>query len=114
MKLITAIIKPFKLDNVREALTDVGIEGMTVTEVKGFGRQKGQPEVYRGAEYTVSFLGSISPWTTPPPTRWSKRSSNRQIPERSATARFSSKNSPARSASAPVNPEMKRFKGASQ
>ena len=50
MKLITAIIKPFKLDDVREALTDVGIEGMTVTEVKGFGRQKGQPEVYRRAE----------------------------------------------------------------
>ena len=59
MKLITAIIKPFKLDNVREALTDVGIEGMTVTEVKGFGRQKGQPEVYRGAEYTVSFLPKV-------------------------------------------------------
>ena len=59
MKLITAIIKPFKLDDVREALTDVGIEGMTVTEVKGFGRQKGQPEVYRGAEYTVSFLPKV-------------------------------------------------------
>ena len=59
MKLITAIIKPFKLDNVCEALTDVGIEGMTVTEVKGFGRQKGQPEVYRGAEYTVSFLPKV-------------------------------------------------------
>ena len=56
MKLITAIIKPFKLDDVREALTGVGIEGMTVTEVKGFGRQKGRAEVYRGAEYTISFL----------------------------------------------------------
>ena len=56
MKFITAVIKPFKLDDVREALTDVGIEGMTVTEVKGFGRQKGHAEVYRGAEYTVSFL----------------------------------------------------------
>ena len=52
MKLITAIVKPFKLDNVREALTEIGIEGMTVTEVKGFGRQKGHAEVYRGAEYT--------------------------------------------------------------
>jgi len=59
MKLITAIIKPFKLDDVREALTEVGIEGMTVTEVKGFGRQKGHAEVYRGAEYTISFLPKV-------------------------------------------------------
>ena len=59
MKFITAGIKPFKLDDVREALTEVGIEGMTVTEVKGFGRQKGHAEVYRGAEYTVSFLPKV-------------------------------------------------------
>lgn len=59
MKLITAVIKPFKLDDVREALTEVGIEGMTVTEVKGFGRQKGHAEVYRGAEYTISFLPKV-------------------------------------------------------
>ena len=59
MKLITAVIKPFKLDDVREALTDVGIEGMTVTEVKGFGRQKGQAEIYRGAEYTIAFLPKV-------------------------------------------------------
>ena len=59
MKLITAIIKPFKLDDVREALTGVGIEGMAVTEVKGFGRQKGHAEVYRGAEYTISFLPKV-------------------------------------------------------
>ncbi|MEK9644372.1 MAG: P-II family nitrogen regulator [Alphaproteobacteria bacterium] len=59
MKLITAIVKPFKLDEVREALTEVGIEGMTVTEVKGFGRQKGHAEVYRGAEYTISFLPKV-------------------------------------------------------
>lgn len=59
MKLITAVIKPFKLDDVREALTEVGVEGMTVTEVKGFGRQKGHAEVYRGAEYTVSFLPKV-------------------------------------------------------
>lgn len=59
MKLITAIIKPFKLDEVREALTEVGVEGMTVTEVKGFGRQKGHAEVYRGAEYTISFLPKV-------------------------------------------------------
>ena len=59
MKLITAVIKPFKLDNVRKALTEVGVEGMTVTEVKGFGRQKGHAEVYRGAEYMVSFLPKV-------------------------------------------------------
>jgi nitrogen regulatory protein P-II 2 len=56
MKLIIAIIKPFKLDEVRDALTPLGVQGMTATEVKGFGRQKGQSEIYRGAEYTVSFL----------------------------------------------------------
>ena len=59
MKLITAIIKPFKLEAVKEALTQVGVEGMTVTEVKGFGRQKGHTEVYRGSEYTVDFLPNI-------------------------------------------------------
>jgi nitrogen regulatory protein P-II 1 len=59
MKLITAIIKPFKLESVKEALTLVGVEGMTVTEVKGFGRQKGHTEVYRGSEYTVDFLPKI-------------------------------------------------------
>jgi len=56
MKLVTAIIKPFKLDDVRDALAEVGIKGMTVTEVKGFGRQKGHTELYRGAEYVVDFL----------------------------------------------------------
>jgi nitrogen regulatory protein PII len=59
MKKIEAIIKPFKLDEVREALTEIGVQGMTITEVKGFGRQKGQTEVYRGAEYVVSFLPKI-------------------------------------------------------
>jgi nitrogen regulatory protein P-II 2 len=59
MKLINAIIKPFKLDDVREALSDVGIEGMTVSEVKGFGRQKGHTELYRGAEYQVDFLPKV-------------------------------------------------------
>ena len=59
MKLLTAIIKPFKLDEVRSALTDAGITGMTVTEVKGYGRQKGHTEIYRGAEYAVSFLPKI-------------------------------------------------------
>jgi len=56
MKLITAIIKPFKLDDVREAVADIGIQGITVTEVKGFGRQRGHTELYRGAEYVVDFL----------------------------------------------------------
>jgi nitrogen regulatory protein PII len=56
MKLITAIVKPFKLDDVREALSDIGVSGVTVTEVKGFGRQKGHTELYRGAEYVVDFL----------------------------------------------------------
>ena len=56
MKMITAIIKPFKLDDVRQAVADIGIQGITVTEVKGFGRQRGHTELYRGAEYTVDFL----------------------------------------------------------
>ncbi len=59
MKMITAIIKPFKLDDVREALSEVGVQGMTVTEVKGFGRQKGHTELYRGAEYVVDFLPKV-------------------------------------------------------
>ncbi len=59
MKLITAIIKPFKLDEVREALANVGVTGLTVTEVKGFGRQKGHTELYRGAEYVVDFLPKV-------------------------------------------------------
>jgi nitrogen regulatory protein P-II 2 len=59
MKLITAIIKPFRLDDVREALSATGVQGMTVTEVKGYGRQKGHTEIYRGAEYAVSFLPKI-------------------------------------------------------
>ena len=59
MKLITAIIKPFKLEEVKAALAEVGVEGMTVTEVKGFGRQKGHTEIYRGSEYTVDFLPKV-------------------------------------------------------
>ena len=59
MKLITAIIKPFKLDEVREALSAIGVQGITVTEVKGFGRQKGHTELYRGAEYVVDFLPKV-------------------------------------------------------
>lgn len=59
MKMVTAIIKPFKLDDVREGLSDIGIQGITVTEVKGFGRQKGHTELYRGAEYVVDFLPKV-------------------------------------------------------
>jgi len=59
MKFVTAIIKPFKLDDVRDALSEIGVKGMTVTEVKGFGRQKGHTELYRGAEYAVDFLPKI-------------------------------------------------------
>ena len=59
MKLVTAIIKPFKLDEVREALSEIGVSGLTVTEVKGFGRQKGHTELYRGAEYVVDFLPKV-------------------------------------------------------
>ena len=59
MKLVTAIIKPFKLDDVRQALSEIGVQGITVTEVKGFGRQKGHTEIYRGSEYTVDFLPKI-------------------------------------------------------
>ena len=59
MKLVTAIIKPFKLDDVREALSEIGVQGMTITETKGFGRQKGHTELYRGAEYVVDFLPKV-------------------------------------------------------
>ena len=59
MKIVMAIIKPFKLDEVRDALTSIGVQGLTVTEVKGYGRQKGHTEIYRGAEYAVSFLPKI-------------------------------------------------------
>lgn len=59
MKMVTAIIKPFKLDDVREALSEIGVQGVTVTEVKGFGRQKGHTELYRGAEYVVDFLPKV-------------------------------------------------------
>ena len=69
MKLVTAIIKPFKLDEVREALSAIGVQEITVTEVKGFGRQKGHTELYRGAEYVVDFLRRTRPRTRKPPQR---------------------------------------------
>ena len=67
MKIVAAIIKPFKLDEVRDALTNVGVHGMTVTEVKGYGRQKGHTEIYRGAEYAVSFLPKLKIEVAVPP-----------------------------------------------
>ena len=66
MKLVIAVIKPFKLDDVREALSDIGVQGLTVTEVKGFGRQKGHTELYRGAEYVVDFLPKVKIETAVP------------------------------------------------
>lgn len=73
MKMITAVIKPHKLEDVRDALAEVGVSGMTVTEVKGFGRQKGHTELYRGAEYTVDFLPKIKS-RSPPRHRSGNRS----------------------------------------
>ena len=127
MKLVIAIIKPFKLDEVRDALTAIGVHGMTVTEVKGYGRQKGHTEIYRGAEYAVNFLpkirsrgrrarrsgeqGRSTPSSAPP------------RPARSATARFSSPPSNRRAhphrrdrlerplRARAKNPALKKFKG---
>lgn len=93
MKKITAIIKPFKLDEVREALNEKGISGMTVAEVKGFGRQKGHTELYRGAEYVVDFLPRKSLRSssgTAMSTPASRQSPRLPIPARSVTAKSSS------------------------
>ena len=113
MKLVMAVIKPFKLDEVREALTAIGVQGLTVSEVKGFGRQKGQTEIYRGAEYAVSFLPKIKievvvadGW----PNRRSRRSRRLPPPARSATARSSSGSSRP-FVSAPARPAATRCNG---
>ena len=90
MKLVTAVIKPYQLDAVKEALHAMGVSGMTVSEVQGYGRQKGHTEVYRGAEYTVEFLPKIRVEVSPTrstSTRWSTRSSRPPAPARSVTAR---------------------------
>ena len=92
MKLVMAIIKPFKLDDVREALTPLGVQGLTVSEVKGFGRQKGQTEIYRGAEYHVNFLPKVKVEVAVVDElveQVVRRSSGPPTPVRSATARFS-------------------------
>ena len=93
MKKIEAIIKPFKLEEVKEALAEIGIEGMTVSEVKGFGRQKGHTEIYRGSEYTVDFLPKIKVEIVVADAAGERRprpSSRPRRPARSATARCSS------------------------
>ena len=105
MKMVTAIIKPFKLDEVREALSDIGVQGITVTEVKGFGRQKGHTELYRGAEYLVDFLPKIKLEIAVPTDRvmrWWKPSCAPPAPARSATARSSCSTWNRRCASAPA------------
>jgi nitrogen regulatory protein PII len=92
MKIVTAIIKPFKLDEVRDALTAIGVHGMTVSEVKGYGRQRGHTEIYRGAEYAVSFLPKLKievRSTVILSSRPSTPSPRPPGPARSATARFS-------------------------
>ena len=108
MKIVMAIIKPFKLDEVRDALTKIGVQGLTVTEVKGYGRQKGHTEIYRGAEYAVSFLPEDQARNRlRRPTRSTKSSrpsAQRPKPARSATAKSSCSASTMRFASAPAKP----------
>jgi uncharacterized protein with PQ loop repeat len=107
MKIVMAIIKPFKLEEVRDALTAIGVHGLTVTEVKGYGRQKGHTEIYRGAEYAVSFLPKIKIEVAVASTRSTRPSTpSRRLPkpDRSATARSSSSTSTMRFASAPARP----------
>jgi nitrogen regulatory protein P-II 2 len=94
MKLVTAIIKPFKLDEAREALSTIGVQGITVTEVKGFGRQKGHTELYRGAEYVVDFLPKVKIEAAVDDAiveQVVEALRSRRAPARSATARFSSR-----------------------
>src|SRR6266702_3268130 len=103
MKKLEAIIKPFKLEEVKEALAELGIEGMTVTEVKGFGRQKGHTEIYRGSEYTVDFLPKVKVEVVMADDLSTRRSMSwwpRRRPARSATARCSCSRSNTRCASA--------------
>jgi len=90
MKLVTAVIKPFKLDEVREALSSIGVQGITVTEVKGFGRQKGHTELYRGAEYVIDFLPKvkIEAYQINYSNAQLKRFKNQHLPEKSVMAKF--------------------------
>ena len=111
MKFVMAIIKPFKLDEVRDALSGIGVQGLTVTEVKGYGRQKGQSEIYRGAEYAVHFVPKlkleIAVARRSGRRKWSKRYATLPVPGRSATASFSSWISNRPCAFAPAKPAAK-------
>jgi len=114
MKLITAIIKPFKLDDVRDALGDAGVTGMTVSEVKGFGRQKGHTELYRGAEYVVDFLPKLKLEIAVPEERaeaWSRSSARPPRRAGSATARSSSLPSSGRLGSEPARKATRLCRG---
>ena len=107
MKVVMAVIKPFKLDEVRDALTKIGVQGLTVTEVKGYGRQKGHTEIYRGAEYAVSFLPKIKleiACASDQVDKVVETITRLRKPARSATARFSSSASITPCASAPARP----------
>jgi hypothetical protein len=111
MKLIVAVIKPFKLEEVREALTAIGVQGLMVSEVKGYGRQSGHTEIYRGAEYVVNFVPKVKLELVVPDsasTRSSRRSPARRRPARSATARSSCSTSNRRCACAPARPATTR------
>ena len=112
MKLVIAIIQPHRLDGVRQALTDIGITGMTVTEVRGYGRQKGHTEIYRGAEYTISFLPKLKLEVALPDDRVDDAIAaitRRRAPARSATARFSCWTWKPPCACAPAKPATTRF-----
>ena len=113
MKIVMAIIKPFKLDEVRDALTSIGVQGLTVTEVKGYGRQKGHTEIYRGAEYAVSFLPKIKvevAVASPRSTRSSAPSLALPRPAKSATAKSLSSVWITPCAFAPARPMPRRSK----
>ena len=109
MKIVMAIIKPFKLDEVREALTGVGIQGLTVTEVKGYGRQKGHTEIYRGTEYAVSFLPKLKIEVAVPLDMVDRAVEAIQGAAKTATARSSSSESIRPCGSAPAKPTQTRF-----
>ena len=109
MKMVIAVIKPFKLDAARQALTEIGVEGLTVSEVKGFGRQKGQTEVYRGAEYNIEFVPKVR-LEIAGSKLLSKRFKMPRTPARSATAKFSSLTSAKRSVFAPAKAANQLFK----
>ena len=107
MKLVIAVIKPFKLDEVREALTRIGIQGMTVTEVRGYGRQKGHTEIYRGAEYAVNFLPKLRLKSRSPASNSTRWWANSPLPPalgKSGTGKFSSRRWNKPCASAPARP----------